>query len=120
MIGACKAGKAGECYILSNRYITIKEFLGLTAEACGRKKIKTVLPMWFAKLTAPLSELYYSILKQPPLYTRYSLYTLTANARFSHDKADRELGYKTRSFKTTIADTVRWLVGQGAIVSAST
>ena len=81
----------------------------------GRKKIKTVLPLWFAKGTAPLAETYYKILRQPPLYTRYSLYTLTGNGRFSHEKADRELGYTTRDMQETLRDTAAFLVAQGRI-----
>lgn len=71
--------------------------------------------MWLAKLTAPLSEVYYSILKQPPLYTRYSLYTLTSNSNFSNEKAKRELDYKNRELSETIKDTVTWLKEKGKI-----
>ena len=84
-------------------------------DVTGRKKIKTVLPLWFAKGTAPLAETYYKILRQPPLYTRYSLYTLTGNGRFSHEKADRELGYTTRDMRETLRDTAAFLVAQGRI-----
>jgi len=109
IISACFDGRSGECYILSNRYITVKELLDTVSEVRNTKKIKTVLPLWLAKLTAPLSELYYSILKQPPLYTKYSLYTLGSNSNFSNEKAREELGYKNRELKETIADTVAWL-----------
>lgn len=71
--------------------------------------------MWFAKFTAPLSELYYKILKQPPLYTKYSLYTLTSNAHFSNAKAKRELNYKNRDIKETVKDTLEWLKLNGRI-----
>ena len=94
IISASKIGKKGECYILSNRYV---------------EKIKTILPMWIAKVTAPFSEIYYKLRKEPPLYTKYSLYTLTSNSNFSNEKAKRELGYKNRNMKDTIADTVKWL-----------
>lgn len=109
IIHACYQGKRGECYILSNRYITIKELLDTISEVRNTKKIKTILPMWLAELTAPLSEIYYAILKQPPLYTKYSLYTLKSNANFSNEKAKKELGYKTRELKETIRDTIAWL-----------
>ena len=115
VISACEKGKKGECYILSNRYIEIKELLDLTSEVCGTKKVKTVLPMWFAKGSAALAELYYAILKQPPLYTRYSLYTLTSNSNFSNAKARKELGYSVRDLRETVADTVKWLKEQGRI-----
>ena len=65
--------------------------------------------MWIARVTAPLSEIYYKLRKEPPLYTRYSLYTLTSNSNFSNEKAKKELGFKNRSMEETINDTVKWL-----------
>ena len=115
ILNACNKGKKGECYILSNRYVEIKELLDIVSEASHMRKIKTVFPMWFAKATAPLSELYYSLLKQPPLYTRYSLYTLTSNSNFSNEKAKNELGYINRDLRETITDTLKWLKEQGRI-----
>ena len=112
---ACYKGKKGEAYILSNKYVEIKQLLDIISEVNNTKKIKTILPIWFAKLTAPLSELYYAILKQPPLYTRYSLYTLTSNSNFSNEKAKKELGYTNRELKETIFDTIKWLKENGRI-----
>lgn len=109
IIAACEKGKSGECYILSGHYVSVPDLLKMIAEASGRKPVKTFLPLWLAELTAPLSEIYYNIKKQPPLYTKYSLYTLRSNANFSHAKADRELGYRSRPTKETIVDTVQWL-----------
>lgn len=115
ILSACAHGKAGECYILSGHYISIPELFQMIAKATGYKPIKTFLPLWLAKLTAPLSEIYYSLKKQPPLYTKYSLYTLESNANFSHAKADRELGYTVRAPQTTIDDTIKWLKQVGRI-----
>jgi len=115
IIRACDKGEKGECYILSNRYIEIKELLDVVSEVTNIKKIKTLLPMWLAKFTAPLAELYYAILKQPPLYTKYSLYTLTSNSNFSNKKAKKELGYTNRELSETVADTIKWLKEQGKI-----
>lgn len=115
VIVACTKGKSGESYILSGHYITIPELFQMIGRATQQKPIKTFLPLWLAKLTAPLSELYYNMKKQPPLYTKYSLYTLEANAKFSHAKAERELGYRARNPQDTIDDTVQWLKEQGRI-----
>lgn len=109
-------GRIGECYICSNRYFEVKELLWMLHEITGQKPIHFILPMWLAKLTAPLSELYYKALKQPPLYTFYSLYTLTTNSLFSHEKATKELNYNPRDMKETLTDTVTWLAEQGKIV----
>lgn len=115
IISCIKKGKSGECYILSNKRFDVKELLDIICDEGGHKRIKTKLPMWFAKLTAPLAEIYYKLLKQPPLYTPYSLYTLSCNSNFSHEKADKELNYKTRDMKDTIKDTIKFLKEKGRI-----
>ena len=115
ILSCMEQGLAGESYILSNRYYTIGELLEELHRITGRKMLKTVLPSWFARLTAPLSECYYRLRRQPPLYTSYSISALSGNASFSHAKADRELGYHTRPLYDTLADTVKFLSGQKRI-----
>ena len=102
-------GKPGECYILSNRYFSVRQIMDMLHDISGKKRVRAVLPIWFAKFAAPFAELYYKVRKQSPLFTRYSLYTLTANANFSHEKAEKELGYHTRSMADTLKDTVAYL-----------
>ena len=109
ILSCCENGKNGECFILSGHYFKIYELLGLLHEITGKKKIKRVLPLWFVKLTAPLSEAYYKTLRQPPLFTAYSIYTLNSNANFSNKKAADALGYTARPMKQTLIDTVKWL-----------
>ena len=100
-------GKSGSCYILSNRHYEIKEVLGMVQKVSRGKHLVT-LPMWMAKLAAPGFEWYAKHKHRRPLYTKYSLYTLQSNDRFSHDKATSELGYRPRDLYETIRDTVRW------------
>lgn len=109
IISCCEKGRKGECYILSNKYFTVREILYMLHEITGKREIKNILPLWFVKLVAPLAELYYKMLKQPPLFTPYSIYTINSNSTFSHEKADRELGYTARPMKDTLRDTCNWL-----------
>ena len=115
IIAACDKGRQGQCYILSNRFFKVREIFDMLHEITGKRKIRTYLPLWFVKPTSALAELYYKILKQTPLFTAYSLYTLNSNALFSHDKATRELDYTTRDMKETLKDTVDWLKDTGRI-----
>ena len=115
IINCAQKGGKGECYILSNQYFKVAELLDLLHEITGKKRITRFLPYWFIKATAPLAELYYKVLHRPPLYSPYSIYTLTSNAHFSHDKATRELGYNNRAMKETLLDTVNWLKEQNRI-----
>lgn len=110
---ALSAGKRGECYILSNRHYEVKDVLKIAKGFCHGRRLP-VLPMWMAKAAAPLFEAVSKWRKERPLYTRYSLYTLHSNDRFSHDKATHDLGYRPRDLKQTIRDTVLWLEGKYA------
>lgn len=103
-------GRSGECYILSNQFCSVQALLKELHQITGKRELKIVLPTWLAKASAPLAERYYKMLKQPPLYTAYSLYTLTSNANFTHEKAARELGYAPRPLRDTLADTAKWLL----------
>jgi dihydroflavonol-4-reductase len=44
-----------------------------------------------------------------PLLTTFSVYNLSKNNRFDSGKAQRELGYTTRSYRETIRDEISWL-----------
>jgi len=109
ILSCCRNGKNGECYILSGKYFKLRELLDMLHEITGKKAVKRILPLWFVRMTAPLSELYYKILNQPPLFTAYSIYTLNTNANFCHEKAGKELGYAARPMNQTLKDTVKWL-----------
>lgn len=114
-IECCEKGRAGECYILSNRYVEVKEMLNTVHEITGKKKITLYLKLWFVKSVAPLCEAYYKMLRQTPLFTAYSIYTLGSNSLFSHEKATRELGYRPRPLEESLRDGVEWLAKEGRI-----
>lgn len=109
IISCIEKGIPGDCYILSNRFVSVEELLYMLHTITGHKRVKLVLPMWLALATAPLAECYYKILGQPPLFTSYSLYTLRVNGNFSHRKASEILDYNPRPFEATLRDTVAWL-----------
>lgn len=115
ILSALEKGRSGECYILSNQFYSVRDVLYTLHKATGKRRIRSFLPLWFVKLTAPVAELYYKIRREPPLFTAYSIYTLNSNALFSHEKATRELGYTTRPLKETLEDTVAWLKSIGKI-----
>ena len=118
VIGACRSGAAGECYILSNKYYSVKELADMVCEVMGEKKFKIVFPMRLVKFIAPVCELYYEIRNQTPLFTKLSLYTIASNSKFSNEKAKKALGYKTRDMRETIRDTISWLEDNRARLEA--
>jgi dihydroflavonol-4-reductase len=53
-------------------------------------------------------ERFYRRTKSTPRFTSYALRTVRDNSRFSCAKAQRELGYRQRPLRESIADTVAW------------
>lgn len=104
---AAEKGRAGQCYILSNRHYEIREVLRMVRRLTGARPVPT-LPQWMARAAAPFFQWYAKCRRKRPLFTAYSLYTLRSNDRFSHDKATCELGYRPRDLFETVRDTVLW------------
>jgi dihydroflavonol-4-reductase len=115
VVAACSKGKKGETYILGNRYVPVEEIMQYVHEETGARLVKRMVPVGLARLFLPAFTLYYKARGRRPLFTRYSLYTLTSNSNFSLEKATRELGYKVRPFRETIGDALKWLQAEGKI-----
>lgn len=111
IIMACDKGKMGECYIMSGEFVSIKKLADLVCDVVGKKRIKVVLPIMIAKIVAPFYEMYYNVKGKTPLFTKYSLYTLSSNSNFSNEKAKRDLGFVTGDITDTVRDMVMWILG---------
>jgi dihydroflavonol-4-reductase len=109
VVNCCSVGKKGEGYILSNQYISVAEILKQVHIQTRVKEVKRMIPIWVASLSLPYFEMLYKLKNLTPVFTKYSLYTLTSNSAFSYDKAKRMLGYSVRPFVRTISDTLFWL-----------
>lgn len=115
IILAAEKGKPGECYILAGHSITIQELMAIIEKLTGKKAPKFVIARWFAFITGALSEIYYKIVHEKPLFTSYAVYTTGTNHNFSIEKAKKELGYTVRNIEETIQDTIEWYKKRGEI-----
>ncbi|MGB9839367.1 NAD-dependent epimerase/dehydratase family protein [Thermovenabulum sp.] len=109
IISAWEKGKRGENYILSGETITIEQLFSYLEEFTGIKKPKYTININTALFFSYFADIYYSISKEKPTFTSYSIYTLRTNCNFSCEKAKKELGYFIRPIKQTVFDTVIWL-----------
>lgn len=114
ILACAERGRAGEGYILSGRYVTLKEIFAILKRA-GYGAEPHYLPLWFVRLNAIWMELDSLVHRKPLFLTPYSAYTLGSNACFSYEKAARELGYCPRPLEETLFDMVRWLKREGAL-----
>lgn len=108
-LAAAARGRTGENYILSGELVTVRQLLSQLAEVTGRPAPRLRLPWWAASAAAALATGYSRLTGTATLLSWDALYTLRSNSLVSHAKASRELGYRPRPLRESIADTVRWL-----------
>ena len=114
-IAAVDKGHVGECYILANKTVTLKEMCDMLHAECNAKKIKFYLPLDLADKIAAGLEKQAEKTGKMPLMTTFSVYNLARNNEFDCTKARTELGYTTRSYEETIHDEVQWMIAEGLI-----
>lgn len=109
LILAYEKGCSGQVYILSGERITLAALLAILEEETGIKYPRVELPLWLAHAAAAFTPYYYRLTKIKPYFTKYSLYLLTSNSLFSHEKATCKLGYSPRPLRETLRDTAQWI-----------
>lgn len=108
LIATAERGRRGESYILSGERTTMTRLLNVVREVTGRDFFRMIVPYPAASFVARFMPLYYRLLRIPPRFTPYSLEVLYSNSNISHAKAARDLGYRPRPLKDSLADAVRW------------
>ena len=115
-ISASTNGRRGERYILSGRWMSLKDLSIKIAELTGHRTPGFVAPTYLAKAGLPFFRAWAKLKRQHPLYTAASLDILRQSSRnISNQKAREELGYTPRSIDETIIDTFRWFEENGLV-----
>jgi dihydroflavonol-4-reductase len=109
---AAAKGKAGEGYILGGNQLTVSEMYRVLQSYTGIKAKLNRIPTWLAYFISFFAEAFAKMTKQEPLLTPYSVTVLKSNSWTSHRKAEKELGYRSRPIKETLADSVDWHQGK--------
>ena len=109
LILACENGKKGESYILSGEKISVHELYLELEKITGIKAPSFKAPLWIVKGIVKISPLYYKFTGKEPLFTSYSLETVTSNSKISYSKACNDLGYSPRPINESIKDSVEWI-----------
>ncbi|MDO4622031.1 MAG: NAD-dependent epimerase/dehydratase family protein [Eubacteriales bacterium] len=109
-VAAADKGEVGECYILGNEEVTLKEICTMMKEEAPESKPpKMFLPLGIAYKLAEFMERRAKKTGKQPLMTTFAVYNLARNNTFDYSKAKKELGYTTRPYSETIHDEIGWL-----------
>lgn len=117
-VAAADRGRVGECYILGNKEVTLKEVCSLLHDASGCKTPMLYLPIPLAYRLAAFMEKKAAKTGEKPLMTNFAVYNLARNNAFDYTKAERELGYHTRPYADTLRDEAQWLMENGYVKQA--
>lgn len=114
-IGAADKGRIGECYILGNKEVTLKEVCRMLHAASGCKMPYFYVPIGMAYKLAAQMEKKAQKTGEKPMMTNFAVYNLARNNQFDYSKAERELGYHTRPYEETLKDEAEWLAAEGYV-----
>ena len=117
-VAAADKGRIGECYILGNEEVTLKEMCRMLHEASGCKTPYFYVPVRLAYRLAAHMEKKAKKTGEKPMMTRFAVYNLDRNNTFDYSKAERELGYHTRPYEETLTDEAQWLAAEGFLDNA--
>ncbi len=112
-LSAEKKAPTGAKYLLSGHFASICDLAVMVEEIVGTPAPRMVMPRWLAFVGAPFLEGFAKMTGNRPLYTSASIRALRTGQDVSHEKAARELGYKSRPLKETIVDTFNWFNENG-------
>ncbi|MHC1741133.1 MAG: NAD-dependent epimerase/dehydratase family protein [Anaerolineaceae bacterium] len=108
IISARDKGEVGQIYILSGELVRVIDIWRMVKELVNLKASFIQIPTKLAFFAAKFTQFYYGKMKSKPRFTTYSIETLHTNAVITNSKAQKALGYRTRSLRETISDTIKW------------
>lgn len=112
---AAEKGRAGEAYILAGPALTMEEFHCIVAKQAGVKPPKFSIPSGMLRALAWIYENVPGgkiVSGGLPMSREAIAMTTQANWAFSSQKAEKELGWKARSFAEGLAETLEWMQKQ--------
>lgn len=99
---AAEKGRIGERYIISERYITIRELLETAADAGGAKRPRFGIPLWALHLLGHAGDVVGRVIRRDTPVTSTSARLLHTLPAMDHTKAERELGWQPRPIHESV------------------
>jgi farnesol dehydrogenase len=110
---ALERGDAGADYLLGGENLSMADFLGVAAELAGVEVPTRKVPFAVLMAVARLQVLRARILGTAPSLTPGIVRSYQHHWAFDDGRAQRELGYRGRSLREGLRETLDWLRGGG-------
>ncbi len=108
---AAEKGQVGQSYILAGPAIPLGEVVDFWGQLTGRPVPMVRVPARFIIPFTPLFGVLGSFFALPPLLSEDAARLLTMNNMVLATKAQKELGWRTRSMQEGMIETFRWIAG---------
>ena len=108
---AAERGRHGQRYLLSGANVTSEQLVKAVADVCGFQPPGWLIPIpiWVISPLVTILGLLSKVRGKPPLVTSSILELWNRYAWYDTELAQKELGWKPRSLRDTIDDSLRWL-----------
>jgi len=110
---ACEKGREGERYILGSENLTLQEILSKLAAISGRPAPKIKLPHAVATLAAYCSTGWAELTGREPRVPLEAVRMARKKMWVSHEKAERELGFRPAGADEALRNAARWFEANG-------
>lgn len=113
MLLAADRGRNGERYIISDRYLSVRDINGIAAAAVGRRPPRIGIPLPVLKAAARINDVAARLLRRdlPLAYAGIRMAELMSP--LDHSKAERELGWTPRPVEESIREAALFFQARG-------
>ncbi len=113
MINALDKGRTGECYILGNKNLSMKEIFEIISDIAGTRPPKVKIPDDIMMLAGTIGSLAGLVTRKDPGLSIELGRCSSIGSYYSAAKAVRELDMPRTPVETAIEDSYRWLKDNG-------
>lgn len=114
IILAWKKGRSHQRYILASENILIKDLFNMIAEAAGVSAPKILMPKFVLMILGSLGD-FLRKFRVDLSFSKEKAWTTTLYHWYSSEKAQKELGFKTRPARDSIRKSVLWMKKNGLV-----
>jgi len=112
MLLAAEHGRSGERYIISDRYMSVRELHQIAADAVGRKPPRIGIPMPVLRAGARVNDLMARLLRRDLPFAYAGMRMAELMSPLDHSKAERELGWTPQPVEDSIRKAAIWFASR--------
>jgi dihydroflavonol-4-reductase len=112
MLLAADKGRNGERYIVSDRFMSVRELHEIAATAVGRRPPRIGIPMPVLRVGARVNDVFARLLRRDLPFAYAGMEMVRLMSPLDHSKAERELGWTPEPVEDSIRKAAVWFAAR--------